>query len=857
MSYIYYSTKINGDDIMEDINNIKNKLNPEQQSVVEKIHGPLQVVAGAGSGKTTVLMYRTANIINNDIPPANILLVTFTKKAANEIKERLIETNGDLGKEVNAGTFHSICLQRILKRYADEDFLASVGLKEKWEGMDQKDQSRLFRKANNDMTDEDKEYCSDNEIKPKQFEAFLSLVRSMGVKREDYTMARKEIVDNKMKDSPLYWLPDHMAGDGIQDFKAFEDIALRFWERYESICRERNAIDFDDILLLSCQLLEDRPEVSKKLAEDWKYIMLDEYQDTNIVQMRIMDSIAQYHKNICVVGDDQQSIYAFRGSNIGVIRGFKNRHPEADVLSLTYNYRSTSEILLVSNRLAGAMPNRLSNEFLKSPINKHNARPTLRGFASSEDEAYFIANDIKRKIRDGVEPNEIAVLYRNRGIKQSLEREFLNNNISYNIYNDTSFFDRKEVQDSIAMVRFIFRPWSALSAVRMLEGSNLPISGELVQKNSEKRGVSPHQFMVEYAKASYEVLGDRTRDNEDDKKKRYLNKASLVHKNLNSVIDGNNEKLVEKVAGQYQSLSDMTKVMLDKINDEYYSQGSIRKNEVQKAGTIFRKINKELKKDKEDRNADSIKEMSSEAIQLVKHSVNKSNEIRLFLETMDAMTETARICDIPEIDKNMLKGLPKIMRDALASTWETYLASSLEKHTKNRTNSDGDVDNFDNRVKNVEYVLDRFADKIEESIDLAENKELNFSEVIDTALDDLVMLVEQAPDENQLSQIQLMTMHASKGLEFKNTYVMGLVDEVMPGKNTEDNPARIEEELRLFYVAVTRAQENLTMSYSTTRKTYGDSVEKSKASKFLENVLDVVDYHKAPKNHRNLSYQQR
>lgn len=831
-------------------NKRKSNLNDEQQIVVDHTDGPLQVVAGAGSGKTTVLMHRTANIIEKNIPPANILLVTFTKKAANEIKERLIETNGDLGKEVNAGTFHSICLQRILKRYADEEFLNSVGLQEKWEGMDQKDQSKLIRKTMNDMTDEDKEYCSENEIKPKQFEAFLSLVRSMGIRREDYMMVKKEIHDSGQKDSPLYWLPDHMASDGIKNFKAFEEIALRFWNRYEDICREKNAIDFDDILLLSCSLLEKREDIAKKLSDEWKYIMLDEYQDTNIVQMRIMDSIAKHHKNICVVGDDQQSIYAFRGSNIGVIRGFKKRYPEAKVVSLTYNYRSTSEILLVSNRVAGAMPNRLSNEFLKSPINKHDKRPTLRGFMSSEDEAKYITNDIRMKIMNGTPPNEIAVLYRNRSVKQSLEREFLNNNIAYNIYGDTSFFDRKEVQDTIAMVRYIFRPWSALSAIRMLDGSNLPISGDLVQKNSEKRGVSPHQFMLEYAKASHEVLGDRTRDTEEDKSKRYLNKVNSVSNNLAMVMDSRKTELLPKMVKQYESLSDMTKVIINKIDDEYYSQGSIRKNEVQKAGTIFRKISKELKKDFHEINIDAVKELSSEATYLIKHSVNKSNETRLFLETMDAMTETARICDIPGVNKEMLSGLPRVMRDALAAVWETYMASNLEKHTKSRTNADGDSDNFDNRVKNVEYILDRFSSKIEESMKLAENQEIAFSDIIDLSLDDLVMLVDQAPDENQMSQVQLMTMHASKGLEFKDTYVMGLVDEVMPGKNTEDSPARVEEELRLFYVAITRAQQNLSMSYSLTRKTYGDDVEKCKPSKFLQNVLDVVDYYKAKKNHR-------
>ena len=821
----------------------KNTFNVEQQKVVDKTDGPVQVVAGAGSGKTTVLMGRTENIIEKGTQPSNILLVTFTKKAANELKERLVVKIGDIGKEVNAGTFHSICLQRILKRYADEDFLAEEGLGDRWESMDQKDQSKLIRQSLKEMPDEDKEYQEENGIKPKNFESFLSLVRSMGVRRQDYRSIKQDVVDNNDIESPLFWINDYLAKDGIKDFQGFEDVALRFWERYEQLCRSKNAIDFDDILALSCRLVESRPDIARKLGDEWKYIMLDEYQDTNIVQMRIMDAIAEEHQNICVVGDDQQSIYAFRGSNIGVIRGFKDRYPDTEMLTLTYNYRSTAEILLTSNRIAGAMPNRLSDEFLKTPLDKHNDKPKLRGFNSDYDEAKWIANDIAQKLRNGENADNIAILYRNRSVKMSIERHFLDLDLPYMIYGDTSFFDRKEVQDTVAMIRFVFRPWSALSAVRFMDASNLPITGELVQKNADKYGISPHQYLTEFSEPANHMLGDKTLDTEEDKKKRYYNQVLIVRKNVNKLSELNEQERMEKtpkVLNQLDAVNAKIKTIVERINDGTYPQNSMKKNDIEKSGVAVRKVIKELKKETPDWNKAS--EQMDETCRLMKSSVNKSNQVRLFIDTMEAISDTAKICDIPGVDKSVIRSLPKVFRDALASTWETYMASKLEEYTKNRISSEGDHNTIDNNLKNVEYILDRFSEKIDEAIVKAENDELPFSEIIDVAIDDIVTLIDQAPEENEHTKVQMMTMHASKGLEFPHVYVMGMTNDIMPGKEPEKNPMQTEEELRLFYVAATRAQEHLSITYSMKKRTYSGNQEATLPSMFLQNITDVVDY---------------
>ena len=809
-----------------------NSLNEQQLSVVNCIQGPLQVIAGAGSGKTTVLMHRTKNIIEQKLAsPKEVLLVTFTKKAAEELKERITVLYGEKGKDVSAGTFHSICLQKILKVHADETFLESVGLNANWEGMDNSDQSSIVKQAMKEMLDEDIDYCKVNEINSRKFEAFLSLVRSMGIEKDKLKETRNKAIESKDLENPLYSIGSYFESEGIPDYEIFEDIALRFWERYEQICRSKNAIDFDDILLLTSKLLNDKPEIAEKLSQDWKYIMLDEYQDTNTVQMNIMDSISKYHKNICVVGDDQQSIYAFRGSNINVIRGFKDRYPDCKMLNLSKNYRSSAEILKVSNNIASAMTKRLSNEFLESPINKHSKTPTLRAFNNVYEESNFIANDIKNKIREGVSPNDIAILYRNRSVKQNIEKEFLNKDIQYHIYNDISFFSRKEVQDVVAMIRFIFRPWSALSAIRFLDGANLPVSGEIILKNAERDNVSPHNFMEKYAKGSTDILN-----------KNNNNYMTLYQDSIKAfeLFKEDHIKNKEEIKDLLSSTDEQLNLITSKIDNGEYPSGSIKKNDIIKAGRASRKIIRALKNDKVN------DELINDFIDIpknIKSSVKKSNEIRMFVNTMETLIKITKLCDEKDIEKSTLSKIPKTLRNALTLTWETYMASSLEKYAKQITNSEKDADNLEARYKNIEYILDRFAEKIKEAISNKEKNDMNFSSITDFAIDDLVMLIDQSPSDNANEKVQMMTMHASKGLEFPHVYVIGMSDDVMPGKAIE-SVSQTQEELRLFYVACTRAKDNLSISFPAQRRAYDGSIINTKPSPFLRNVINITDYYK-------------
>lgn len=809
-----------------------NSLNEQQLSVVNCIKGPLQVIAGAGSGKTTVLMHRTRNIIEQKLAtPKEVLLVTFTKKAAEELKERITALYGERGKDVSAGTFHSICLQKILKVHADENFLETVGLNKNWEGMDSSDQSNIVKQTMKEMLDDDIEYCKANEINNKKFEAFLSLVRSMGIEKNDLKKERENVIKNNDKENPLFSINKYFEDEGVTDYEIFEDIALRFWERYEQICRSKNAIDFDDILLLSNKLLKDKPEVSEKLSQEWKYIMLDEYQDTNTVQMNIMDAIAKHHQNICVVGDDQQSIYAFRGSNINVIRGFKNRYPNCKMLNLSKNYRSSSEILKVSNNIASAMIKRLSNEFLESPINKHSKTPTLRAFNNVYEEANFIADDIKNKIKEGVNPNDIAILYRNRMVKQNIEKEFLNKDIQYHIYNDISFFSRKEVQDVVAMIRFIFRPWSALSAIRFLDGANLPVSGEIILKNAERDNISPHGFMERYAKGSTDILNKN--------KNNYLTLYEDSIKAL-SLFKDNYQNEKDEIKNLLSKVDEQLNLITSKIDNGDYPSGSIKKNDILKAGRAARKIIRSIKNDKI--NDDTLNDLIDIPAN-IKSSVKKSNEVRMFVNTMETLLNITKLCDEKNIDKTTLYKIPKTLRNALTLTWETYMASSLEKYAKQITNSEKDADNLEARYKNIEYILDRFAEKIKEAIQNKEKNNLDFSSITDFAIDDLVMLIDQSPNDNANEKVQMMTMHASKGLEFPHVYVIGMSEDVMPGKAI-DNVSQTQEELRLFYVACTRAKDNLSISFPAQRRMYDGGVINTKPSPFLRNVINILDYYK-------------
>jgi len=844
--------------------------NDEQREASQHIYGPLQIIAGAGSGKTTTIIYKTANMINAGILPHNILVATFTKKAAADIKLKLQEIIGDKGLDVCTGTFHSVCLTKILKRYATEDFLSSQNLTTNWEAIDDTDQRKISKQALKELPDDIKKYMDDYEgITLKNIGAFLSIVRSLGLKnKREYAQEKAYAINNEVAEHPLFNINETITENYSVPVSAFEHVALHYWQRYEQLCRSKNAIDYDDILSLSLALLRTIPEVSLALSKEWQFICLDEYQDTNIVQKEIMDEIAKHHQNICVVGDDKQSIYMFRGSNINVIRGFSKRYPLAKTISLSKNYRSTNQILLTANRIEEAMDVRLSDELLKCPYSNRGNMPRLFCFKNDFEEADYIVGEIKKRISQGKKPCEIAVLYRQKTIKIKIERKLLEEQIGYVVHGDMSLFESKEVKDTIAMLRFIFRPWSSLGAIRFLKGSGLPVSAEIAERNSDAMGITPHQYLIKYSLAARDIMVCKS-DSEEERKRKVFYMFTQVKANIDHILSDLDEHmtLIPSLRSQVELLTNKTSDILANIDSgdsDAYPAGSIRKGDITAVASSLKKISKLISGKSAITQAGLLQAKAGldDCMSSLKSSVDKSIVVRICTDLMEAIKDLAAICDNPNTTEVMLKNMPIRIRDLIVSFWECSMYSHLEGYVKTRAASENDG-SLNMKLKNVEYIIDAFTEKVLTSIDkVFEDRavkqqvegdgqeffgddELCMSQIIDTSLDELITLLDNTDDDDLENKIQLMTIHASKGLEFDDLFLAGISDDVIPGSQTEKGSTQYEEEKRLLYVGLTRGRRELDITCAMERTAYGAKDKATtKPSSFLDDIMDTV-FHKS------------
>ena len=319
------------EEIKKILDELNGDLNEAQREAAEAIYGPVIIIAGAGTGKTKTLTHRVATMLLMGIHPANIMLVTFTNKAAEEIRERIEKMVGENAQYITAGTFHSTIFRNILKKYPESRYLRSIGVSmEECVNIDPDEAEKLVDDAISQLSDEDKAQIEENEWKRSHFEKEMSAARANALDVNDYRASNSIGSDNEV----------------------LRRITATVWQAYNRLCREVNGIDFDDILLFADKMLKAEPKIAEDLGERFKYIMLDEYQDTNKVQMGIMDSIAKIHKNICVVGDEKQSIYGFREADIKIILSFKDRYNEAKTVNMNKNYRSYPEIIRYSNACA-------------------------------------------------------------------------------------------------------------------------------------------------------------------------------------------------------------------------------------------------------------------------------------------------------------------------------------------------------------------------------------------------------------------------------------------------------------------------------------------------------------------------
>ena len=436
-------------------------LNPEQAEAVTHPGGPLLIFAGAGSGKTRVITYRVARLMELGVPPQRILGVTFTNKAAREMRERVEALVGDRAKSMWLGTFHSLCarLLRIDGR--------NIGLDSNFVIYDDTDQLSLIREILKQKN------IDDRSIQPR---ALLSQISNA---------KEKLLTPEKFR----------AVATGY-----FEKIAADVYEAYEGLLRKANALDFDDILVFTVRLLEQREDVREKYQERFLHILVDEYQDVNFAQYRIVQLLADRHQNVVVVGDDDPSIYAWRGADVSLILRFGSDYPNAKIVKLERNYRSTKTILAAANAVIQRNRSRAAKQLWTD--NEEGSPISLTIAGTEQDEGMLVADRILAEVESGKRKyRDFAVLYRTNAQSRVMEEAFLTSRIPHLLVGGQRFYERKEIKDMLAYLRLTHNPRDDVSFRRSI--------------NTPTRGIGPgalakmESLAGERGEAIYNVVGDQ------------------------------------------------------------------------------------------------------------------------------------------------------------------------------------------------------------------------------------------------------------------------------------------------------------------------------------------------------------
>ena len=444
-----------------------NDLNEAQRAAVEYIDGPSLVIAGAGSGKTRVLTYKIAYLLSKGMKPWSIMALTFTNKAAREMKERIGRLVGDdLAQHLYMGTFHSI-FSRILRAEAEH-----IGFNNNFTIYDETDSRSLIKAIVKEMGLDDKSY------KPAAVHARISMAKNNLVSAESYASDAAIFEQNKRAQMPELG---------------------KIFVAYVQRCRQANAMDFDDLLVLTHRLFREHEEIRQKYAARFDYILVDEYQDTNHVQMSIVMQLCKEKLRVCAVGDDSQSIYSFRGANIDNILNYQKQLKGTRLFKLEQNYRSTQTIVKAANSLI-----KFNRNQIKKDVYSENAvgeKLQYKPAYSDKEEAVIVAKDIKRiKRQDNCEYHDFAILYRTNAQSRSFEEEFRKQGIPYRIYGGLSFYQRKEIKDIIAYFRLVANPDDEEAIKRIINYPARGIGATTVMKIAD----CAHQNQVSF----WEVIGE-------------------------------------------------------------------------------------------------------------------------------------------------------------------------------------------------------------------------------------------------------------------------------------------------------------------------------------------------------------
>ena len=645
------------------MSNYLDKLNVSQREAVLYNDGPSLVIAGAGSGKTRVLTYKIAHLMEQGYEPWSILALTFTNKAAREMKERIARQVGERARYLWMGTFHSI-FSRILRVEAE-----AIGFTSNFTIYDASDSKSLIKSIIKEMQLDDKVY------KPGNVQSRISNAKNHLILPDAYASD-----------------PSIVKADMEAKMPAIRDIYRRYWER----CRQSNAMDFDDLLVHTFFLFKDHPDIRLKYASQFRYVLVDEYQDTNYAQHCIVLQLTRENQKVCVVGDDAQSIYSFRGANIENILKFTQVYKGAKLFKLEQNYRSTQTIVSAANSLIA----KNSEQIRKEVFSENSQGEAIGVFQAYSDveEGEIVANKIVQlRNREHCSCDDFAILYRTNAQSRIFEEALRKRTIPYKIYGGLSFYQRKEIKDVIAYFRLSVNPNDEEAFKRVL---NYPARG----------------------------IGDTT-------------------------------------LGKIVATASMYGVSLWAVLCQPLTFGL---------------------------------------------NINKGTHTKLqgFRDLIEGFMTDAREKDAYEVGRTIV----------------------MQSGIMNDVSQDRTPENL-SRQENLEELVNGMHDFC-----ATREEEGNEHVSLTDYLAEVSLLTDQDSDkEEEGAKVTLMTIHSAKGLEFKNVFVVGLEENLFPSSMCGDSQRALEEERRLFYVAITRAEERCYLSYAKNRFKYGKS-EFCTPSRFLKDI---------------------
>ncbi len=641
------------------------ELNEKQRQAVEHIHGPVMVIAGPGSGKTRVLTYRIAHLINSGIAPWNILTLTFTNKAAREMKERIEKVVGQRANRMWAGTFHSI-FARILRVEAH-----LIGYPNDFTIYDTDDSKSLV-----------KEIIKTMGLDPK--------VYNNGAVRSRISGAKSNLITPK-----LYAENDDLMS---LDRMNRRPMTYKIYEKYAARCKRAGAMDFDDLLLQMFRLLYENPnDVRTKYQMQFQYLLVDEFQDTNFLQFEILKLLTEYEgsqQNICIVGDDAQSIYSFRGATIENILQFENSYMNVATYKLEQNYRSTQAIVEAANNLIKFNKNQIQKKIWTDRLDGDKIK-LIKVMTDSEEGRRVADGILEQKNRYHLANKEIAILYRTNGQSRIFEEWLRKYNIAYRIYGGTSFYQRKEVKDCLAYMRLTINPNDDEALKRVI--------------NYPRRGI-----------------------------------GKTTIEQLIQIADDNNVSIWDCLTT------------------------------IQFNGRAKQKLGKFV-----------------QLIQAMQQHAQAENAYNAAL----FIVRQSGIIDLLKAD-NSIEGK--------------------------------------GRIENVTSLLDGIQEFVEDD-EVVADEAIPVDKSMASFLQTISLMTDQDENKDNVDTVTMMSVHAAKGLEYKSVFVVGLEENLFPSFMSLSSPDQIDEERRLFYVAITRAEQYLTLSYANSRYQYG-TMRFNDPSRFLEEL---------------------